>query len=186
MNLIKKMAFSLLVLSCLTQQTFGWFDNFKKVMSDNMHTSPVITGAAAGAVVGLGICASKNKVLSDALSIKEQDKNTLNSYIGQPVNIDSRIKFDVEKQQYIRQDDRYELRIVKEVPGTFTTSWFYSWTYNKKCETQFKATVYTNNFDKIEITQQKSTLARSWPRTFAAVGLFTGIGGLIGYQFKKN
>jgi hypothetical protein len=192
MNLVKKIAFSLILVSGLTQQTFGWFDNFKKVMSDNMHTSPVIIGAAAGAVVGLGICASKNKAHSDALSIKKQDENTLKRYIGKSVNIDPRIKFDVKKQKHIAQDDpnipeQYELPLmITEVPGTFTTSWFYSWTYNKKCETQFKATVYANNFDKIEITQQESTLDRSWPRTFAVVGLFTGIGGWIGYQFKKN
>ncbi len=35
MNLIKKIMCVLIVLGGLAQQTFGWFDNFKKVMSDN-------------------------------------------------------------------------------------------------------------------------------------------------------
>ncbi len=87
--------------------------------------------------------------------------------------------------------DRYEIiHGYKIASGTFTTSRFYSLAYNEKCVTRFDARVEQDKFDHIEVAdsfaEQTLTLDRSWPRTFAVVGLLTGIGGLIGYQFKKN
>ncbi len=194
MKLVKKMAFPLILIGGLTQQTFCYFEKFQKVMSENIHNSPVATGALAGAVLGTIICKSNNKFFSDALSIKKQVKKEIEK--DNSTSYDNFLK-KWRPQDINMQSDKAILDyngLHTSVSGSILTRRVYSWTQDRICKSQFEAEILAQSDDhtssisieNLKVTNQESSFARSWPRTFAVVGLFTGIGGLIGYQFKKN
>lgn len=198
MNLVKKMVFPLVLISGLTQQTFGVFENFKEVMMDSIknNNSSVVIGALAGAGVGSIICGRNDKLFSTASPMSANKKKEFVTEIKQYNNKswqDFAKKWRPQNCMFNPEDSTLSFRTLSfriRVTGDIILKRsFYSLTRDRTCTSKFEGEVeYADErlIKNLKATEPKETLARSWPRTFAVLGFTTGIGALIGYQFKKN
>ncbi len=160
------------------------------------NNSSVVIGALAGAGVGSIICGRNDKLFSTASPMSANKKKEFVTDIKQYNNKSCQ---DFAKKWGPQNCKKGELMLNPEdstlpfrirVTGDIILKRsFYSLTRDRICTSKFEGEVeYTDErlIKNLKATEPKETLARSWPRTFAVLGFTTGIGALIGYQFKKN
>lgn len=182
MNLVRKMAALLILVGGLTQQTFGYFENFTKLMMANIK-DPVSIASQVGNFAGVGICALESKLfpLKDGEVLKQK----------------ARDKFDQNKGR--RFEELYSILDAKstsinwDVNAKFEIKEFHSLTLDKTCITKFTGSEkhrYPNDNPTLlnaQIVDQQVVLTRSWPRVFMLCSLTSSIGYFIGHKFfKKN